>query len=481
MSSFQIMKKRKGRVLELYERSDAIVSFLAKQSPLCDKISKSENASIQLIREIGSGIAGSVWEVKIDNQGISKYAVVKLFFDIPENIEEKSRQRETLEEYAKRNERSFGINKLITIDMNGGDPNRIIEIGDILLLPELAKNCLTTETKEFYYNRFDKNSKILVVPEGSYICGEVFSEYLIGLLCAKLYTEGFNQVKSINFTDVFDLSICSKFVDEAVQMVNPTYLFEQQLEGSADQKDSPFGKLKTNEEFGPFMLQILHSIECYQRAFQMNHNDLHLGNIAYGKTPDLWNGENISLADYFEYSIDGISFYIPTSEYVVKIIDFSISAKYDHPMIIEKTIIDIDSQFPIFYSKAYDVGTILMRMIIAVKDKTLMKSEILLLCFHHFMGGFRSEEFQNMLHESNNNLFDIRIIRWLENRFKYKFRSRIDEHPIIGDFFKQGSPKIYMLEKFPLNIMDAASILKSDIFKGYRERPEGRIVRVGTC
>ncbi len=208
-------------------------------------------------------------------------------------------------------------------------------------------------------------------------------------------------------------------------------------------------------------------------------------NIIYVKTPDMWNGEDTSSAEYFEYVIDGISFYIPASQYVVKIADFGESTKYNHPMIITNNIVVKNvynytyEYIPNFYSAAYDVGFALFRMF--SWNRGQIRNKVLILCLHYFVGGFRSEEFQNLLHEVENDLFDVKVYQWLEDRYKPK--SRNEMNVLLSKFFDEDmeTPIIDTLEEFPLNIMTAASILKSDIFKGYRERPEGRIVRVGTC
>ncbi len=148
VSSFALMKKRKNKVLELYKRNDMIVTLLANQSPLCDRIGILDS-SIKLIKQLGEGEFNIVWEVEIDN---NEYIAVKIPYEPLEILEEKSEKRETLEEYAKRNEKLRNINRSVTININGGDPDRIIEKGDLLLLSYSAMNCLINKVVEYNYN-----------------------------------------------------------------------------------------------------------------------------------------------------------------------------------------------------------------------------------------------------------------------------------------------------------------------------------------
>ncbi len=107
------------------------------------------------------------------------------------------------------------------------------------------------------------------------------------------------------------------------------------------------------------------------------------------------------------------------------------------------------------------------------------KSTLSKLCLYHFIGGFRSEKFQKLLDESKDDLFDFKITNWLETKFIPE--GEFNEYLILSKFFDRDRPLIDRLEEIPLNIMSAGSILKSDIFKEYRKRPDGKIVKVSFC
>lgn len=501
MSIRQHMRRRRGEVLELYKKNEVIMSIFANRSPICDEI----GSSIKLTKILGKGQYSEVWEA--DNQG--EYIAVKIPFKPLEIIEEKIEKRETIEEYAEHNERLNGINKSVIINMNGRDPKRIIKSGDIILLPKYAKNCLTTKIERFDYNTSNPSPKILTLPKGSYLCDdESFSEYLIGLLFADLYTKGVNGIISINFIDVLDLSSCPsgnspfpkgterKWWDKQYDDENNLlYIFQQKIEGELLNCPNPYFPNNNMPHISSVILQLFHAIECYQRAYQISHNDLNTSNIVYAKTPDTWNGQDIRSADYFQYVIDDTSFYIPASDYILKIIDFGISAKYSSPMISDRLVIKGEyTTIPNFYSPAYDVGLLLTTIFAYISDNYTFSGlsehwkeshNFLSLCIHYYIGEFRSKEFQILLSESNNNLFTPEIAKWLDSRQLYSGDYGFDyaNNPILPNFFDKEykRPLIDKLDEFPLNIMTAAIILKSDIFKENRKRPEGKIVRVGFC
>ena len=363
----QIMKNRKNRVLTLYKNNDQIMTILANQSPLCDKIGiKNDILPINLIKELGKGKFGQVWEAEVNDYGTYKYIAAKIPLNLLKIIERTVSKRETIEKYSQRESRIHGINESLIIKLNGGNSNRLIRPGDIILWPHFAVKCLTIKSEKFKYNTSDDSLKSLIVPEGSYLCSNsVFSEYLIGLLCGELYTKRINNVMSINFINMLDLSSCPETERDLSSEQKEGYdissfIFQQKIEGGLLEKNSPF----LTKEIGPVVLQILHAIECYQRAYHINHGDLHIWNILYGETPEIWNGENVQSADYFEYRIDGDSFYIPSSRYVIKIADFGHSAKYSSPMILTRGRAGGKSgSIPNFYSPAYDIGTALITLL----------------------------------------------------------------------------------------------------------------------
>nr|QBK94055.1 MAG: protein kinase [Pithovirus LCPAC406] len=465
----QRMKTRKNEVLELYMNNDIIVEMLSKRSPFCDEIGfQDTDKPIKLTKELGQGASGKVWEVRIDNQGIEEYIAVKIphkSIGMPRiHIDEPIK----LESYAEKAAQKHNIDKSLIIKVNGGNKDKILRRS--VILPIFAAKCLTeAQTFQYYKNVSEDDEEILDIPKGSYICSEnIFSEYLIGILCAELYTTEINGIKSINFIDVLDFSTCPKEIMEEKDLLegSPAYMFQQKVEGSLCD-----AKVFVEEDIGPITLQVLHAIECYQRAYRISHNDLSLRNIMYGKTPEIWNGNNIQTADYFEYIIDGTSFYIPASQYVIKIADFGLSVKYSRPMILNYAIIKGFCDIPNFYSSAFDLGVSLFGLSEYVQDAGY-KNTIPTLCMHYFKGDFRSKEFQRILKESGNDVFSIEVQKWLQNK------------PDTSDIFDEDNDdsfNVYKLEEIPLSIMTAANILKSDIFKEYRKLPEGKIVKVGFC
>ncbi len=472
------MSRRRRRLLAAYARRGEIVSVLANESPVCAQLSGRAlprraiprgDGSVRFVKKLGSGSYATVWLVKIAGFGETAYAA-KVSRE-PVALETAAvAAASTVGAYAARVEAATGIDKTVTVNLNGGNSNRIIRAGDRVVKPTFAVKCLTSETETFSHHTAIPGA--LVVPAGSYLCDtEFFVEYLLGLLCAGLARKPVNGVKSINFSDVFDLSSCPATWKKV-------FVFQQLIAGSLDSKGSPLRKatIRTGAlpeaDFGALAIQVLHAIACYQRAFTMSHNDLHVENIMFAKTPAVWAGKRVRGAAFFEYAIDGARFYIPAPQNVVKIGDFGMSAKFQPPIVMSRYTATGEENpdkdiVPNFFSAAYDVGSALASM-----HELGRHSRVLTLCLCFFVGGFRGAEFQRRL--AGGDLFQPAVTQWAA-RYVDSMRSTFFEP-------RYGRPRLDMLKRPPLNTMTPADVLKSDIFAAYRARPQtGRIVRVGVC
>nr|QBK93007.1 MAG: protein kinase [Pithovirus LCPAC403] len=261
-----------------------------------------------------------------------------------------------------------------------------------------------------------------VIPKGSYLCWESFyTEFLISLLCGEL-----RMKKSINFVNVIDMSMCPESSNES-----SLYMFQEKITGVMENQDSPLMKATSDEDIASILIQLFHAIACYQSNYAINHNDLHSGNIGYSKVPIRYKGHKTEDVKYFGYVFEDLTLYIPKPKYVVKIIDFGRSCKYLEPMILRADVTGGYLRFtPNFYSEFNDLGMSLMslREICPIKSKLLNES----------------------------------IVGDKEN-----------------DYVDTIRPVVSKLRKPPFSETNVNTIISSDLFRKYREKPEGKIMITG--
>ncbi len=335
--------------------------------------------------------------------------------------------------------REFNINKQLTIKLNGGDPNRIIKRGDVLMVPTFSIHCLIDH---------DVVLETITIPKGSYLCmNEIYSEFLIGLLCSNLA-----RTKSINFLDVMDLSMCPESKSEAMlkdksddgsrssrdgsaSVSDTSYMFQELMTGTIND-----GLISLNDSI---LIQVFHAIACYQENYAISHNDLHAGNILYKKY------EGLEETTHLAFILDDIVLYIPKPKYIIKIADFGRSCKYSDYMILNHDVVNAEYPIPATYSTFYDLGTIIM----SILEKT--QTPLLLKCITYLLKG-------NVGPES-------KYINFLSD----------DPHPLDRYFDKYHTrPLVKILDEPPLSDMSSYKLLKSHVFRKFRDRPIGNIVVV---
>ena len=256
-----------SEIMDVIGTGGSVVKLLAKQSHICPLI----GSKIKFVKKIGEGEMGTVFLIKIQGMGPKKYVAKKT--DIINNIDailisEIMMRGSTLNDYAKKLSNKYLIEPSIFLEMNGGNPSRVMTKKDIIIIPYYAEACKTkTKTK---FKRFDINGQT-IIPKGSYLCeNNQYSEYIIGVLIGELYRNGC----SINFIDVFDFATC---IDPTKTKRAKQYVF-------MDKIDTTVKNLIDNDDLQPahsgiLMIQILHAIACYQHYYSISHNDLHNDNV----------------------------------------------------------------------------------------------------------------------------------------------------------------------------------------------------------
>ena len=151
----------RDEVLKILDTGGEIVKYLGEQNSLCPLI----NSQIKKENIIGGGVFGKVYSITSKSLGTKKYVVKQTI-----------KKKDAPKDYQ-------------------------------------FKPCKIDEEEQFENMMYPEKS--FTFPKGSYLCeNEIFSEYVIGLLCSNLLKQG----KSINFIDVISFATCKK--DSIISLVD---------------------------------------------------------------------------------------------------------------------------------------------------------------------------------------------------------------------------------------------------------------------
>jgi len=285
------------------------------------------NPAIHIGKILGQGNGDApVSEVTIDGYG-TRNMVIKVF-TIPV-VKQEIRRTTAFKSIVK--EHSKYVPEKLMKSVNPDFVNKLLQPGDVICIPQQVQECRTQYTKEYE----GYNGEKVVIPAGSYLCEEErYSEYYIGMLCGKLY-RGLPigrtcTAKCINFIETFGFTSCIQ------KCKIKQYLFMEKIDGTVRKSE-----LNTNI-YDSLYAQLIIAIAFMQKAFSLQHGDLHADNMFYQKIrkDTEYGGIKLYDADYFEYRIYDAKFYIPNKGYVLKVGDFGISVKYSFPLVGNKTVIE---------------------------------------------------------------------------------------------------------------------------------------------
>lgn len=210
--------------------------------------------------------------------------------------------------------------------------------------------------------------EMFLYPEGSYLCGtETYTEYVIGLMCARLKTTG----KCANFIEVFGFSMCgdSEFeLNEETETEEAKvydYTFMERVSGSVAKGYTSLRPDANTPEFtedlvDSIVIQTYFALSCMQRILGIQHNDLHNDNVMFQDLDRIesmmFNGENLTKAKWFSYTIDDTVVYFKNCGPLVKIADFGFAMKYSEPFVGRRSIVDGRyAQIPAWRDDYYDL------------------------------------------------------------------------------------------------------------------------------
>lgn len=329
--------------LRVLNTGGGLVKHLGKESKLCQYI---YNGDIQM-KFFAGGEAGQVADVTFPGMGTQKY-VVKATKELKEIINVSDQYLGlTIQGAWDAGIKDEGYDYDIYIELNGGDPNRVLRKDDRIIVPEFAEECLITKSVN-YKNTADP-TKTVTYPKGSYLCTKnSYSEYVNSLLVGELVRSG----QSINFINTFNFATCSKEIPPAsyidrlkkIKAYDATkedrlvvqYTFMEKIDG--DLEGLIKKKTLTEREAEILFVQVIHAIATYQAVYKLQHNDLHMGNVFYLKVkPDtMWHDRRVSDANYFSYRVGNTLLYLPSIPYIAKVADWGLSVKYSTPIVGDK-------------------------------------------------------------------------------------------------------------------------------------------------
>jgi len=375
MDAAKLFFDGKMEIMDIIDTDKSIVKYLSPDSPICPLI----GSQITIQKEIGSGAYGKVFLVEIEGMGEKQYVVKKTEIGTPTLQPSKGGPETTLQEIADRWEDENSISSEVIIQLNGGDPQH--KGFNLIYVPLYTRPCRTENNMTV--ERVD-NMGDTIIPSGSYLCSyEAYSEYVIGLLLARLYMSG----RCINFVNTFGFATCNEAKPGA-----DTRNFLQKLLGQPAPYDIPdvyqytfmelvdggdlFTLLEShtlsNSTISALYIQILFAITCYQEMHKMVHGDLHPGNVFIENVNEssVYYGRSLGDASYYKYSVYGENVYIPAIPYIAKIADFGLSCSWDDPITANKSVVKdgMDTKdgtgawIPNWYCQSYDILMVTMAM-----------------------------------------------------------------------------------------------------------------------
>jgi serine/threonine protein kinase len=338
-------------ILSVIEAGENVTEYILNDSePVCTAITRKE---LHKNKKLGQGKYGKVYAAG----GTYVKRLPKGSYIIKEiNLsEEKLKITKRSTDYTLRDlARSYARETLTydeIIDYNGGNPNRKFKAGEYFAIPSFLEDGRKTTRK--YFNT--KTGKDDTLSKATYQFTEtVYAEYLISLTVSQL-----NKTKKCaHFIDVLSLSVCSEKIAKGYILMEKIDTELSKMVGHISDKD-----------LRSYYFQTLFAIAAYQHYYKIVHYDTHLNNIFLTNvTPKMkWNGESIFDAQYFKYTIDlpdereggarrTCSFYLPATQYIIKIGDWGIACKYGKPQILNESVIQDGLSIPLpnTYCPQYD-------------------------------------------------------------------------------------------------------------------------------
>jgi serine/threonine protein kinase len=330
MDKVNIVFQGNEEILKVVNNGSSIVKLLGyPHEKKCSLI----GAEISLGNRVGKGAFGEVYLITFPGMGTRKYVIKagEIEFEVENLDSDELIQLLTKRDLTWEDIKPLQTARTIRVFENGETDHGVPKQMAVVIPPNM---CLITKNAETFQRiPQGKVATTVTVPVGSYLCDtNVYSEYVIGVYTGKLYREGL----CANFFDVHSMFTCPrKKADEFMQ-----YIVMDKIDG--DLMAVGDSKLKDPVERNSVYIQTLMAIACYQKKYQLSHNDLHAGNvfIEYIKNDTMYNNQDLSKATWFHYNVSGYNIYFPAGKIIVKIGDYGLSVKYSTPIVGDKYVFE---------------------------------------------------------------------------------------------------------------------------------------------
>lgn len=342
----------KGSIMSPFDfTTDDIVLALVDKNDCPSSQNGVRATTIHIGKLLAKGVNGKIWEVFVEGHGEKPYVVKVTNANTESEFVEK---RLSLDAIAKSFEKTFGYPYKLTVALNGGNPDEIMEVGDSICIAPHVRPCKTKE--KVTYLKADGSGSTITIPMGSSLCDKTYSEYYIGLLCGKLYRgialHQNTRVNCVNFVDVFGFAQCARFCELK------QYSFMQKLHGNI--KTMP---PMNRDVYDSLYAQFIMAANVMQSSYEIVHGDLRSEHflIEMIKPGSLYNGHDLYDAEYLEYRFGTKSYYIKNMGLILKIGGFGLSVKYSKPLVGFEYVLQTGAKFegtpmlPNWFSPSYDV------------------------------------------------------------------------------------------------------------------------------
>lgn len=344
-------------ILNVVNRGDPLIApLLAPNATLCHLI----GTEIKLIKQVGQGQYGTVFEITVPGKGTKKYAVKR------GNIKTTTADLSKLGPFEKGT--NYDMTDTAPLDvLKAFNPK--LDFGNVKHLKNVIIPTFNVDITECLTRYWEYAEPIpfkaggVRAPPGSYLCdNDSYSEYYIGSLLG----ESYRKEECINFFDFYSMFTCenpgySNITSNAKIPPYYQYIFMDKIDftlGEAMQCLPSNAYTSIVNELGGddaketiqngIFIQTVFAIAFYQTKYEISHNDLHRGNVFVecvkptntqdGTIGTTFNGKLLSDMEFYHYKIDDVDLYFPAIPIIVKIGDFGLSIKYSTPIVGSKYV-----------------------------------------------------------------------------------------------------------------------------------------------
>ncbi len=403
-------------VLELIDTDQEIVDTLLGKYSNSFRGFECPILNSKISKKLGGGNQGAAYLFDLDD-GTTREYVIKVspnpLFDVKEKalVSKTAKKMKDIEPLARKTNK---VPDYIFYSLNGGNDVVVQPGGTYLTVKSTKKKvfkCLLSSdvVVEKYWNKLrvatgtyerEYTGETFLYPRGSYICDSPsHTEYVISLLCRDILVSEI----CINFLDIFGFSMCAQ--EDGLK----DYTFMQRIHGDinqfADRTDL------TPAFFDSILIQAMFAISAYKRTHNIQHNDLHCGNVfmedlTRSTSGVLFRGQDVKKATHFEYIVDGTSLFVQNHNILVRIGDFGFSVAYGKKIIAPAFVSTHTSKqtgknYPSWKLDSYDILLLASDFFSAFGDRCPMACRLLAFILDDTVTLTKDDEYEEAYYMGN--------------------------------------------------------------------------------